>query len=156
MASSRDTGEMVDGKKHGYWVTYYANGNKRSEGRYIEGKKEGLWIQYHKNGNKASEASFRDGKNEGDYVCAIMRTETANGAVPTGNMMAAPQMVEKKVSGSATKKMAKQCGVSLPIRKAVLARNRMNIRSANAIFAVKARRSTWGDTCPQCGAEVAE
>ena len=68
MAKSLTDGEMVNGKKHGYWVTYYANGHKRSEGRYIEGKKEGLWIQYHKNGNKASEASFRNGKNEGDYT----------------------------------------------------------------------------------------
>ena len=62
MAKSLTEGEILNGKKHGYWVTYYANGFKRSEGRYIEGKKEGLWIQYHKNGNKASEASFREGK----------------------------------------------------------------------------------------------
>ena len=39
MANSLTTGEMVDGKKHGYWVTYYANGHKRSEGAYIHGKK---------------------------------------------------------------------------------------------------------------------
>ena len=62
MAKSLTDGETVDGKKHGYWVTYYANGFKRSEGRYIACKEEGLWIQYHKNGNKAIEATFRDGK----------------------------------------------------------------------------------------------
>ncbi len=39
MANSRTTGEMVDGKKHGYWITYYENGIKRSQGRYIHGKK---------------------------------------------------------------------------------------------------------------------
>ena len=39
MASARDTGEMVNGKKHGYWITYYASGVKRSEGNYIHGKK---------------------------------------------------------------------------------------------------------------------
>ena len=48
MANSLTTGEMVDGKKHGCWVTYYANGFKRSEGSYIAGKKDGFWIQYHK------------------------------------------------------------------------------------------------------------
>ena len=48
MARSLTDGEMVNGKKHGYWVTYYANGHKRSEGNYIHGKKDGPWIQYHK------------------------------------------------------------------------------------------------------------
>ena len=28
MASSRDTSETVNGKKHGYWITYYAIGVK--------------------------------------------------------------------------------------------------------------------------------
>ena len=143
MASARDTGEMVDGKKHGYWVTYYANGNKRSEGNYIEGKKEGPWIQYHKNGNKASEACFRDGKNEGDYVCVITRTATASGVVRIGNMMEAPQTVEKKESGSATKKTAKRCGASSPTRKAVLVRNRMNFRSACDVCGEGKRSCLW-------------
>ena len=35
-------GEMVNGQKHGYWVTYYANGFKRSEGGYVHGKKRDL------------------------------------------------------------------------------------------------------------------
>ena len=40
MASSRDIGEMVDGKKHGYWIIYYANGLKRSEGNFVHDDKE--------------------------------------------------------------------------------------------------------------------
>lgn len=31
---------MVNGKKHGYWITYFANGLKRSEGNFIHGKKD--------------------------------------------------------------------------------------------------------------------
>ncbi len=58
MANSRTTGEMVDGKKHGYWITYYANVQKRSEGNYIHGKKDGPWIHYHMNGNIRPEAFF--------------------------------------------------------------------------------------------------
>jgi antitoxin component YwqK of YwqJK toxin-antitoxin module len=61
-------GQIIDGKKEGYWVTYYANGNKRSEGAYKNGQKEGKWLQYHQNGNKQSESSFQDGKYEGYYV----------------------------------------------------------------------------------------
>lgn len=68
MANLQDTGEMVDGKKHGYWITFYADGGKRSEGNYIRGKKDGLWINYHRNGNKSGEASFRDGKYEGACI----------------------------------------------------------------------------------------
>ena len=42
MASTRDTGEMVNGKKHGYWITYFANGQKRSEGNFIHGKMDSI------------------------------------------------------------------------------------------------------------------
>ncbi|HZO91781.1 MAG TPA: hypothetical protein VFB38_25920 [Chthonomonadaceae bacterium] len=62
-------GEYVDGKKHGLWVSYFANGNKMSEGTYRKGKKEGRWVQYWPNGNKKSEATFVDGKYTGYYVC---------------------------------------------------------------------------------------
>ena len=36
MASNKATGEMVDGKKHRYWITYYASGLKQSEGNYVK------------------------------------------------------------------------------------------------------------------------
>ncbi len=68
MANSRTTGEMIDDKKHGKWITYYQNGMKRSEGNYAQGKKEGLWVHYHKNGNVESKASFSDGKYEGECI----------------------------------------------------------------------------------------
>ena len=61
-------GEYLDGEKHGYWTTYYANGNKRSEGRYDHGIKEGFWIQYWPNGGKKSEGEFVDDKFTGKYM----------------------------------------------------------------------------------------
>lgn len=61
-------GEYVDGEKHGEWISYYANGNKRSEGRYNKGKKEGLWRQYWPNGNPKSEGTFKDNKFTGLYT----------------------------------------------------------------------------------------
>ena len=61
-------GEYLDGEKHDYWTTYYANGNKRGEGRYDRGKKQGLWIQYWPNGNKKSEGVFVDDKFTGKYM----------------------------------------------------------------------------------------
>ena len=61
-------GETVNGKKEGLWITYYANGNKRSEGTYRNGRKHGKWTLYHANGNLQSEATFHDGKYTGHYV----------------------------------------------------------------------------------------
>ncbi len=65
---SDDCWQRVDGKKEGYWITYYANGNKKREGAYKNGQKEGKWILYHQNGNKQSEATFRNGLYEGHYA----------------------------------------------------------------------------------------
>ena len=68
MSEYLNDGQIIDGKKEDYWITYYANGNKRSQGAYRGGKKEGQWIQYFKNGNKKSEACFRNGLYEGHYI----------------------------------------------------------------------------------------
>ena len=62
-------GEFKNDKKHGLWVTYFANGNKRSEGTYDEGVKVGEWRLYHKNGTLSSEATFVKGKYTG-YYCS--------------------------------------------------------------------------------------
>ena len=61
-------GEYLDGEKHGVWITYYANGNKRSEGSYNRGKKEGLWLQFWPNGIKKSEGTFKNDKFTGLYI----------------------------------------------------------------------------------------
>ena len=61
-------GEYLDGEKHGVWITYYANGNKRSEGSYHRGKKEGLWLQFWPDGNKKSEGTFKNDKFTGLYT----------------------------------------------------------------------------------------
>ncbi len=68
MSEHLSDGQIIDGKKEGYWTAYYANGSKRSEGTFKAGRKHGKWILYHANGNKQSEAEFRDGKYEGYYV----------------------------------------------------------------------------------------
>ncbi len=61
------TNQIIKGKKHGKWITYYANGNKRSEGSYREGRKHGKWVQYHKNGQPSSKGTFHEGHYTGLY-----------------------------------------------------------------------------------------
>jgi antitoxin component YwqK of YwqJK toxin-antitoxin module len=62
-------GNTVNGKKEGYWITYYANGNTRRQGAYKQGIKDGKWIQYFKNGTLSSEGYFKNGAFEMWYVC---------------------------------------------------------------------------------------
>ena len=155
MAKSLTDGEIVDGKKHGYWITYYVNGLKRSEGQYIHGRKEGLWIQYHKNGNKASEASFRDGKNEGDYVCYY-----ENGNRQWGG----PYREHDGGSADGRKEGVWYCweedGETV-WRNITYKKGGSRAKPDEYPLGVcdvcgEGRRSTWKDTCPKCGAEVAE
>jgi len=53
-------GYKVGGEKHGLWIGYYANGNKKCENNYINGKKIGTQIVWYENGNKKSECELID------------------------------------------------------------------------------------------------
>jgi antitoxin component YwqK of YwqJK toxin-antitoxin module len=43
MSEHLSDGQIINGKKEGDWVAYYANGNKKSEGAFKNGQKEGKW-----------------------------------------------------------------------------------------------------------------
>ena len=43
-------GSLRNGKKHGTWASYFANGQVERKGTYNEGKREGLWVKYWDNG----------------------------------------------------------------------------------------------------------
>ncbi|MFZ5552531.1 MAG: toxin-antitoxin system YwqK family antitoxin [Bacteroidota bacterium] len=43
-------GEMVQGKRHGEWVSYYENGMKWSEDTYNLGARDGKCVSFYKNG----------------------------------------------------------------------------------------------------------
>ncbi len=137
MANTRDTGEMVDDKKHGYWITYYASGLKRSEGNFVHGKKDGKWILYHKNGNISSVAYFRDDKYEGEYICYH-----ENGNRKWGG----PYKKHDGSSSDGRKEGVWLCWEEdgenvwriITYKKGGAAQNRMNIRSVNATVAAKA------------------
>jgi len=36
---------------HGYWESYYSNGNLSYKGNYVDGKEHGYWEEYYYNGN---------------------------------------------------------------------------------------------------------
>ena len=62
-----EQGDHKAGKKHGPWVSYFADGTVRREGTYDLGKKVGRWVLYHKNGNIQSESTFVEGVYSGHY-----------------------------------------------------------------------------------------
>ena len=52
-------GEIKNGIKHGLWIRYWDNGNKKAEGIYKDSFKEGLWIEWFKNGDKYLEILYK-------------------------------------------------------------------------------------------------
>ncbi len=152
-ANSLTTGETVDGKKHGYWITYYANGNKRSEGGYIHGKKDGPWITYHKNGNKASEASFRNNKYEGPCI-----TYHENGNLRSSG--AYPKHVGKSYDGKKEgpfygyEEDGKTVWLIVTYKKGGSRAKPDEYPLGVCDICGEGRRLAWKDTCPKCGAEL--
>ena len=59
-----ESGEYINDKKTGPWVSYWENGQLKSKGSYINGKKEGNHIKYYKNGTVWEENTgiFKDDK----------------------------------------------------------------------------------------------
>ncbi|MDE0313574.1 MAG: hypothetical protein OXM61_01615 [Candidatus Poribacteria bacterium] len=153
MASTRDTGEMVNGKKHGYWITYFASGLKRSEGNFIHGKKDGKWILYHKNGNISSVAYFRDDKYEGDYICYH-----ENGNRKWGG----PYKKHDGTSSDGRKEGVWHCWEEdgetvwriITYKKGGARAKPDEHPFGECDGCGEGRRSTWGDNCPRCGIEL--
>ena len=42
----------MNGREHGKWIGYHANGEKKYEGSYANGLQEGKWTYYNKKGVK--------------------------------------------------------------------------------------------------------
>ncbi len=48
-----------DGKRHGPYRTWYADGTPRVEGRYESGKREGTWMAWNPDGSQDSQQTAR-------------------------------------------------------------------------------------------------
>lgn len=59
--------QTINGKKEGYWETYYSNGNLNMKGHYKNGKKEGYSEFFWKNGNYQKMGEFKMGKKCGQW-----------------------------------------------------------------------------------------
>jgi antitoxin component YwqK of YwqJK toxin-antitoxin module len=61
----------LDGRKQGYWETYYNNGNLESKGDYVNGMRDGIWEYYYWNGTLERELY-----NNGEIVKNPQLSET--------------------------------------------------------------------------------
>jgi hypothetical protein len=55
-------------KYHGWYLSWFGNGQKASEGEYADGLRHGTWIFWHKNGQKRLEAGFQMGEKRGRWT----------------------------------------------------------------------------------------
>jgi len=62
------SGSYKNGKREGYWYTYYTDGVLLSKGHYKNGKKFGTWETYHDNGQLFSMGNYENDKQEGYWV----------------------------------------------------------------------------------------
>ena len=53
-------GDFKDGKKHGPWMLYWPNGNKKSEANFVDGKYTGLYTSYHENGKRRWQGRYNE------------------------------------------------------------------------------------------------
>lgn len=60
----------MDGEpvKHGSWVSWFPNGQKKHEGIYREDIPSGQFTWWHENGQRSLVASYKEGKKEGKWI----------------------------------------------------------------------------------------
>jgi len=65
---ARSEGEFVEGKPHGFWKYWYANGQREKSGTYKNGVEDGVWTYWYENGQRSKEGAFADGKEQGEWT----------------------------------------------------------------------------------------
>jgi antitoxin component YwqK of YwqJK toxin-antitoxin module len=62
------TGNIKNGKNHGKWTWFYANGAKKLEGSFDMGSREGLWLTFDKNGDTLNKSFYLNDKLDGLFI----------------------------------------------------------------------------------------
>lgn len=64
----KEEGEFQLDMRHGYWRSWYNNGNLSYEGEFIENNPNKVHIWYWDNGNKKLEGNYSNGLKNGDWI----------------------------------------------------------------------------------------
>ena len=54
-----------DGEQHGYWESYYDNGQLSYKGNYVNGNRHGYWESYFSDGQLNYKGNYVNGKQHG-------------------------------------------------------------------------------------------
>lgn len=88
-----------NGRKHGVWKTFYANGNIMSEGMYKHGLENGYFKEFDKDGNLISTAKYADGSKLED-VAELVKLDMRKDYYPDGKVkIAATYNKEGRLEG---------------------------------------------------------
>jgi antitoxin component YwqK of YwqJK toxin-antitoxin module len=63
-----ETGQFLDGEKHGLWLTLYWDGSLAEDESFSRGKRIGCWRSYFETGGAKRIWCFRDGQSHGFYA----------------------------------------------------------------------------------------
>lgn len=58
-------GEIVKGRRSGFWKHFYDSGKLLAEGEYLDGLKTGVWVFYFGNGSIKSQGKYRQDLRQG-------------------------------------------------------------------------------------------
>ena len=58
-------GSLKNGKRDGFWLVYYDNGQLKAKGHFRNGIQEGYWESYWDNGQLFTKGNSKNGKQEG-------------------------------------------------------------------------------------------
>ena len=61
-------GSFKNGKKDGFWLGYWENGQLQSKTNHKNGKLEGSWVSYHLNGQLRDKGQYKNGLKDGSWV----------------------------------------------------------------------------------------
>lgn len=64
----RETGQYLDGEKHGLWLTLYWDGSLAEEESFARGRRIGCWRSYHESGSVKQIWCFSDGRSHGLFA----------------------------------------------------------------------------------------
>ena len=57
-----------ENRKHGAYISWYANGRKKEKGEYDNDRKSGVWKEWYHNGKIKSFGSYKNGKKNGKWT----------------------------------------------------------------------------------------
>ena len=60
--NGRQNGTIINGKRDGFWESYFENGQLSFKGNYVNGKEEGSFEHFKENGEFEKRETWKNGK----------------------------------------------------------------------------------------------